>query len=209
MNPIRAVSPYNGTQLEICSLKSKAWRKMQASLPCILTANYWRLFEPCFPGLSSRGAGVQTNGAVHWLEKRTADTHETELILSFNLARERFEELPLVSYNKEDSSVSELQLLGGHSSVQVHKRKTSEIEVWVMKEYGVQGSWTKTATMPEDPGPSFADSFYGDWLVPFSLCSNGCLLVDMNGNEVLIYDPKRMAFSKIELGEKKNMFLVQ
>ncbi|CAM8901263.1 unnamed protein product [Rhodiola kirilowii] len=210
---IRAASPYNGatsTQLEIYSLKSNAWRKMQASLPCILTDNYWRLFEPCFPGLYSRGTGVQTNGAVHWLEKRTADTHETELILSFNLAKEHFEEvIPLLDNNKQDSFISELQVLGGCLSVLVHKWKTSRIELWVMKEYGIKSSWTMTATMPDNPGPLFEDSFNGDWLVPFGLCANGYLLFEMDGCEVLIYYPDRMIFSKIDLGENQNMFLVQ
>ncbi|KAL9689501.1 hypothetical protein QQ045_009887 [Rhodiola kirilowii] len=211
---IRAVSPYyNGTtstQLEIYSLKSNAWRKMQASLPCILTDNYWRLFDTWFQGLYSRRTGVQTNGAVHWLEKRTADTHETELILSFNLVKEHFEEvIPLLDNNKQDSFISELQVLGGCLSVLVHKWKTSEIELWVMKEYGVKSSWTMTATMPDSPGPLFEDSFNGVWLVPFGLCANGCLLVEMDGCEVLIYYPDRMIFSKIDLGENQNMFLVQ
>uniref|UniRef100_A0A7N0UJK0 F-box associated beta-propeller type 1 domain-containing protein n=1 Tax=Kalanchoe fedtschenkoi TaxID=63787 RepID=A0A7N0UJK0_KALFE len=210
---IRAVSPYLGTTstcLEIYTLKDNAWRQIQASLPFVLTASYWRMVEPHFPGISTRGAGVHTNGAVHWLENRVADTRESGFILSFNLASEQFEQvIPLPDYNKEDSQLCELQVLRGHLSLIVRNWKTSEIEIWVMGEYGVKGSWTQTVTMPDDPGPAFEDSFMGDWFIPFSGCRNGCLLVDMNGSEVLIYDPQRKTFSKVELGENQQLFLVQ
>uniref|UniRef100_A0A7N0UMS4 F-box associated beta-propeller type 1 domain-containing protein n=1 Tax=Kalanchoe fedtschenkoi TaxID=63787 RepID=A0A7N0UMS4_KALFE len=208
---IRAVSDDDGTTstyLEIYSLKDNAWRQIQASLPCVLTANYWGRIEHYFPGIKTRGSGVHTNGAVHWLESRNVDTpDESDLILSFNLASEKFEEvIPLPDYDKEYSSP-------GPPNFQDRPCRnwmTSDREIWVMEEYGVKGSWTMILTMPADPGPEFQDSFIGDWFIPFSYCcGNGCLLMDMNGCEVLIYDPKRKTFSKIELGENRHLFLVQ
>uniref|UniRef100_A0A7N0UJ78 F-box domain-containing protein n=1 Tax=Kalanchoe fedtschenkoi TaxID=63787 RepID=A0A7N0UJ78_KALFE len=170
---IRAVSPDPGTTstcLEIYTLKDNAWRQIQASLPCVLTAIYWRMIKPSFPGISLRGAGLHTNGAVHWLEIRNVDTpDESDLILSFNLASEQFEEvIPLPDFNKEDSQLCELQVLRGHLSLIVQNGKTCEIDIWVMGEYGVKGSWTKIVTMPNDPGPEFEEWFMDDWFIPFS-----------------------------------------
>ncbi|KAK9016764.1 hypothetical protein V6N11_079258 [Hibiscus sabdariffa] len=85
------------------------------------------------------------NGAVHWIgyQKRN-NVGFTNVILGFDLSAEEFFEISLpeslIGLGPMDLSTMKY----GESSIAVLKRDPgNEHELWVMKEYGVVGSWTK------------------------------------------------------------------
>ncbi|KAK9016771.1 hypothetical protein V6N11_079265 [Hibiscus sabdariffa] len=85
------------------------------------------------------------NGAVHWIgyQKRN-NVGFTNVILGFDLSAEEFFEISLpeslIGLGPMDLSTMKY----GESSIAVLKRDSeNEHELWVMKEYGVVGSWTK------------------------------------------------------------------
>ncbi|KAK8503655.1 hypothetical protein V6N12_024827 [Hibiscus sabdariffa] len=89
------------------------------------------------------------NGAVHWIgyQKRN-NVGFTKVILGFDLSAEEFFEISLpeslIGLGPMDLSTMKY----GESSIAVLKRDPgNEHELWVMKEYGVVGSWTKVLTL--------------------------------------------------------------
>ncbi|KAL4379754.1 hypothetical protein GQ457_02G031860 [Hibiscus cannabinus] len=89
------------------------------------------------------------NGAVHWIgyQKRN-NVGFTNVILGFDLSAEEFFEISLpeslIGLGPRDLSTMKY----GESSIAVLKRDPgNEHELWVMKEYGVVGSWTKVLTL--------------------------------------------------------------
>lgn len=79
--------------------------------------------------------GVFLNGFLHWVgESRNGSVS----IFAFDVENERFLELPTPPSASEFKTI---RIFNGWLSVFVKSRGV--ISVWVMKDYGVDGSWTK------------------------------------------------------------------
>jgi len=113
--------------VNVYSLKSGSWKKAESS--------------PDYQPVASKvGPAVFLDGCIHWFSRRTIDQKDT--IVAFDLAEEKFREVPLP--NSIDSC--KLAVLGGCLCTFDETRP----DVWVMKEHGVQKSWTKfTINHPE------------------------------------------------------------
>ncbi|KAK8475066.1 hypothetical protein V6N12_035237 [Hibiscus sabdariffa] len=114
------------------SLNQNCWKRVNAIPP-----NY--AFDPAEISLPF------VNGAVHWIgyQKRN-NVRSTNVILGFDLSAEEFFEISLpeslIGLGPMDLSTMKY----GESSIAVLKRDPGNVhELWVMKEYGVVGSWTK------------------------------------------------------------------
>ncbi|KAK9016741.1 hypothetical protein V6N11_079235 [Hibiscus sabdariffa] len=89
------------------------------------------------------------NGAVHWIgyQKRN-NVGFTNVILGFDLSAEEFFEISLLESLIGLGPMDLSTMKYGESSIAVLKSdRGSEDELWVMKEYGVVGSWTKASTL--------------------------------------------------------------
>ncbi|KAK9016760.1 hypothetical protein V6N11_079254 [Hibiscus sabdariffa] len=89
------------------------------------------------------------NGAVHWIgyQKRN-NVGFTNVILGFDLSAEEFFEISLPESLIGLGPMDLLTMKYGESSIAVLKSdRGSEDELWVMKDYGVVGSWTKASTL--------------------------------------------------------------
>ncbi|KAK9016784.1 hypothetical protein V6N11_079278 [Hibiscus sabdariffa] len=120
-----------------------------------LNENCWKRVNAIPPSYTSYSCELLVpfvNGTAHWIgyQKRNNGVF-TNAILGFDLSAEEFFEISL------DESLIGLGLMVlstmkyGESSIAVLKRdQTNELwdlaEMWVMKEYGVVGSWTKVLT---------------------------------------------------------------
>ncbi|XP_076920045.1 F-box protein At3g07870-like [Bidens hawaiensis] len=118
--------------VEVFSLASRAWRK-----PCNRLRNTIQVTwsQVCF------------NGAIHWVayEKRI-DTTPRCLIVSFELVHEVFDEMSLPDglAQQHVSNLSISTRKGQLTVIEYDMEKGKEgCGVWVMKEYGVMGSWEK------------------------------------------------------------------
>ncbi|MFS7917729.1 putative F-box domain-containing protein [Helianthus anomalus] len=104
----------------------------------------WLPVEQTFPYdfllVSCRGQGACVSGAVHWLLNQKPDSDNDYLMVSFDLASQSFQSVPLPeffnNYENIDIGVFEGCLCvvgsGGYC-----------VDVWVVGEYEVKESWSK------------------------------------------------------------------
>ncbi|KAM4111490.1 hypothetical protein ACJW30_05G071500 [Castanea mollissima] len=121
-----------GIEVKIYSLILQAWKKVEEPGPNKL------------PWISSSPA-VSTNGAAHWftIPDRSVPGQE---ILAFDFANNEkflFYKTPVQPIDTDDIQKTGLGVLGGCLCFVVNDCKNMCHEVWLMKEYGVENSWTK------------------------------------------------------------------
>ncbi|PRQ46614.1 putative F-box associated interaction domain-containing protein [Rosa chinensis] len=102
----------------------------------------WRKIDCLYPYKQTRVCrkdGMVLNGGVHWLVKRD----ESLVIISFLLAEEEVKEIQVPP--NCCTGVVELGIFRDRLCITLFSFSISETynEFWVMKEYGVRGSWTK------------------------------------------------------------------
>ncbi|XP_049389260.1 F-box/kelch-repeat protein At3g23880-like [Solanum stenotomum] len=122
------------SEVEVYSLKLDSWKKIGDCFP----SQYYYV----------RGDTVFFNGCIHWLTQREYGKIRPRRlpIVSFNVANEVFQEYWLPNpTEREANCISSL-----HGSLSVCAKSTSSvdnsvlnIEVWLMKEYGIEETWTK------------------------------------------------------------------
>ncbi|KAL6290487.1 hypothetical protein ACE6H2_007997 [Prunus campanulata] len=113
--------------------------------------NSWkRIHHPpsCFRSPTTTSLGPLTNEALHWLYPNVCEEEPT--ILTFDLAKEEFREVPCPSFNGDGDSndVKDMgvQVVSGGGeclcfSFTRRRGGVELIEFWVMREYGVRESW--------------------------------------------------------------------
>ncbi|XP_019192404.1 PREDICTED: F-box/kelch-repeat protein At3g23880-like [Ipomoea nil] len=117
----------------VASLKNKVWRKV--------------LFP--YEVESVRDGGVNFHNTLHWRVAQSATDWYSSLrckkVVYFDAESDEFKELPTPSFPAGEScSILGLGIIdhGRHLCIAREKRKkTGELEVLVMKEYGVKNSW--------------------------------------------------------------------
>ena len=97
--------------------------------------------------------GSLLNGAIHWLAFR----HDVSrnVIIAFDLVERSFSEIPLPNDFEYDFNFCDLWVHGGFLSLCVKDIGPGTVtEIWVMEEYKVQSSWTKSIVVPLDDIPT-------------------------------------------------------
>lgn len=152
------------------------------------------------------GQGCLSNGALHWIELDGSRSR----IISFDLAREKFQELVSLSsfVDKEflDHNPSYGTFVGIGSTIEdsllvyfyvpSHTSETT-LTVWVMNEYGVKASWTKLVHISPKidlPWPRFG---IHDSLFPVRILENGEVLMSCNEHELVQYNPKEKTYKTV------------
>nr|XP_011461580.1 PREDICTED: F-box/kelch-repeat protein At3g23880-like isoform X1 [Fragaria vesca subsp. vesca]XP_011461581.1 PREDICTED: F-box/kelch-repeat protein At3g23880-like isoform X1 [Fragaria vesca subsp. vesca] len=139
--------PRDQTFVEVYSLAAGSWSDS-------------RLVDPqCGINIGSPQAFV--NGALHWDAHRFRSSSYRYFILAFDVSSELFREMMLPkSLDPNLASFLSLQLSvsGDGKSLAMFVRdstRSSFLDIWVMKEYSVQESWTKLYSIyPQDPADS-------------------------------------------------------
>ncbi|KMT16047.1 hypothetical protein BVRB_3g052190 [Beta vulgaris subsp. vulgaris] len=127
-------------KVHVFSMKSNSWRCIETTYlggsPLIIDSNM------CIP-IPSSSCALIDNYLMHWLLKSSAGNWS---LVCFNLDKERWvADIRLPDFNYYDGDIGcdvDLGVLDGCLcfSVQSYYDK---FNVWIMKEYGVHGSWTK------------------------------------------------------------------
>ncbi|CAN6559014.1 unnamed protein product [Malus baccata var. baccata] len=129
------------------------------------------------------------NGAIHWIGERNLAGGVVEcFILAFDVGSDSFHRI-MVPKNSRSSKPYQLSISGYGKSIALFRQYFElvdpYVEIWVMKEYGMEESWTKlTILLP--PGPE-RDSLYQP------LCfrkSGDVVLVVFDGCEDDVYDDR-------------------
>ena len=167
----------NNSRIDVFSLKSNDWRsiiihseKDHATI----------LYEK----------GVFLHGAAHWIAASSSSSDP--IILAFDFEEKKFKEMaiPVKNYG------ARLQVIEGH--LYVYDCKEYLKEKWVMKDYGVEASWTKLASPYSYPYPSKYQLL--DFL-------NNQHLLLINDEKVVLWDHKEniendaMTYEKLLISE--------
>ncbi|KAF7813729.1 F-box/kelch-repeat protein [Senna tora] len=119
------------SQFQFFSIKANSWRKIEGGTNFSYATDMILNYSLVGPFL---------NGAIHWLLCR----HDPldEVILAFNVTKRNLMEIPLPDDYGTDYLFLFLQTLGGCLSLCEIFDDTTNI--WLMKEYGMKSSWTKS-----------------------------------------------------------------
>ncbi|KAK9160751.1 hypothetical protein Syun_007092 [Stephania yunnanensis] len=147
----------------------------------LLSLNSWKVI-PDIPYESYYRAGRLLNGALHWVATRCNALDESSLIISFDIGDEVFREVPLPEFEDGKGQVN-VAVLAGCLCILRHCKL--HLEVWVMKRYGVGESWTRLFLIGQ---PTY-NQFLG-YIKPLCISKNGEILLDKDGEHLILYDPK-------------------
>ncbi|XP_057453071.1 F-box/kelch-repeat protein At3g23880-like [Lotus japonicus] len=124
------------TEIRVFSLKTKSWCDIK-----YVNVRYMDCGYNSGPG----HPGVFLNGSLHWQVTRM-DTG-LDVVIAFDLVKNSLSDIPLSSELAAEwtEKVYYLRELGGYLSMCYAggSRRRERAEIWVMKEYKVQSSWTK------------------------------------------------------------------
>ncbi|XP_076922049.1 F-box/kelch-repeat protein At3g06240-like [Bidens hawaiensis] len=131
VNASRSISS-NSISCQVFNLKTGLWRTVQTT--------HMSINDPDIIGSFS-------NGAIHWIVRHSPHDdgfNKREMILSFDIKDEIFMEIVLPNGGENEQSefwcLGDLKgclyaVYGGDNGV--------DMEMWVMKEYGIESSWSK------------------------------------------------------------------
>ncbi|XP_061995143.1 F-box protein At3g07870-like [Rosa rugosa] len=145
------------------------------------------------------------HGALHWVP---FEGYSSEFIYSFNFEREKFQPLPPPSYfgpfEKEYSHCLKLGVLEGSLVLSAFGADTSKFDLWIMKDYGVQESWTKILVI-ENLNLHLSNSGC-ELLEPLMFLRNGDILMTVDDRYVAFYDQKRKRFCEAIMSQTEGKF---
>ncbi|KAK7295543.1 hypothetical protein RJT34_18453 [Clitoria ternatea] len=132
---IESSCPVRSTEVEFFSLKTNSWN-------CVKFQGLYDEIKQEFK------AGVLVNGAIHWL---VLPVHShLPAIVAFDWTEQSFYEIPPPPTDyltlDEFAAFPKPRVMGGYLAVCYpgYRMEVDVIEIWVMKEYRVRSSWTKT-----------------------------------------------------------------
>ncbi|OVA20843.1 F-box domain [Macleaya cordata] len=160
-----------------------------------LGSNSWRNVETSFPfnSLNWEASGVLVNGVLHWKRSNGIESNAPVVIVSFDIADERFQEMTLPKCLHYNSDLV-VCAVGGSLCIVANSHKDLNVDVWVMKDYGMLESWTKLFTISQQSGIHY--------LRPIQSFKNGEILfeAELSGSlksALVSYDPKHERATRI------------
>ncbi|XP_052490376.1 F-box protein CPR1 [Gossypium raimondii] len=133
-----------------------------------LRSNRWRRIKDFSFYLNfSREFGILANNALHWMVFRTPEPLNKELV-GFDLGSEEFRFLELPDCYLDEAFFFDIKAMGGDICLTATFRDFINVDVWIMKEYGVKESWIKLVSYYE-PESIQASPFP----VPLAFSKNG------------------------------------
>ncbi|PHU29882.1 hypothetical protein BC332_01975 [Capsicum chinense] len=164
----------DSTFLDVYSMKMDLWRRLE-SIPYNLLTN-----------LSGGTPGVLVNGALHWMASKTSSV----VIIAFDLSDEKFLEVPAPStLDKNDLDLYGLTALRGCLCM-FSAILEDEIDVWMMREYRVEESWTRFSI-------ARMDLEYG--FVPFNPISDDDVVLSVDRDKLTVYNMKEDHWRYVEV----------
>ncbi|GAU41599.1 hypothetical protein TSUD_196690 [Trifolium subterraneum] len=118
-----------------------------------LRANMWKEIEDIdIPYTSAVDAepklGLLFSGAIHWIAY--LDDLQEDVIVAFDLMERKLLDMHLPEEFDGEPEYSDLWVFGEFLSLSTMNNTNNTVQIWVMKEYKVHSSWTKTHVLSTD-----------------------------------------------------------
>ncbi|XP_071711647.1 F-box/kelch-repeat protein At3g06240-like [Rutidosis leptorrhynchoides] len=133
--------------------------------------------------------GTFLNGSIHWLARYSNNNSKHRVVASFSVKKETFSDLsvppqePLLPYYA-------LSVLKGRLSALCDGRSYTDMEVWLMMEYGVVNSWSKLFKIPLGNGIGF--------MRPLSCVNEDEIVLEIDLQSYAIYNAKTNRFKGVK-----------
>ncbi|KAK1353732.1 putative F-box and associated interaction domains-containing protein [Heracleum sosnowskyi] len=144
-----------------------------------------------------------TNGRLHWVTLGVRNIVHGLIIISFDLAEEKFYEIPRPDFSDLiESENYHLAILRGCLSAVVYGHGLRrDLEIWLMRDYNVKESWVKEfkirAYVPESPFRKlqrpvliWRNSIIRATLRVLCTLENGEILIEYRLGKFAVYDPQ-------------------
>lgn len=163
-------------------------------------------FKVCGVGCGSRVSGVVAyknydfidtvgtflNGSLHWLAHHSSNNDENRVVASFNISKETFRDLCLPP-QQGSLPYYILGVLQGCLSAVCDDMNYTDVDVWLMTEYGVVKSWTKFMKIPLNTGIENIS-----YMMPLRLVNENEILAEIDLQSFVIYNVKKRRFSRVK-----------
>ncbi|KAL6513168.1 hypothetical protein OROGR_020654 [Orobanche gracilis] len=124
------------SEVKVYSLKANSWRRVRD-----FPNGYYIGNRLCW--------AAYVNGCLHWVVVKRPESDGSQFIVAFDIGREVFKVVPQPKYDKVDSTMFvNVGVLDRCLRVMAIYAKV-RTDVWIMKEYGVEKSWTKLFSVPQ------------------------------------------------------------
>ena len=156
------------SHLEFFSLRANAWKEIEGT------------HFPYMNASDDPRVGSLFNGAIHWLAFRH-DLPMNNVIVAFDLMERKLLELSLPDDFYYEPTFCDLWVFREFLSICVMGDDT--VEIWVMKEYKVRSSWTKTLVLS-------CSSIPIHYFSPICCTKRGDIIGTDGGSGLVKYDGK-------------------
>jgi len=120
-----------------------------------LDTYFWKSIQECpFDAVSTRQCGKFVSGTINWLTYIDISWQSARSIVSFDLEKESCRKV--LPPDDEGVDVSNLTLGVLRDFLCI----VSGNDIWIMKEYGIQESWTKLFTVSNMQDPSKSNKLF-------------------------------------------------
>ncbi|PIA62414.1 hypothetical protein AQUCO_00200431v1 [Aquilegia coerulea] len=144
--------------------------------------NSWRRIEEFRYKIIYRVYGTFLSGSIYWLAAHKLIKSSNYFIIAFDLVDKQFRELPLPQY-EENKNLNHIVLdTLDECLCSLRRINIKQVELWTMKEDGLQTSWTKLYTIRMDRPLMESKLLY------YNAASANLLLKD--GYTIIFYDTK-------------------
>ncbi|KAM7497928.1 hypothetical protein LguiA_022342 [Lonicera macranthoides] len=171
---------------ELFELSTSSWRNVSASIDISYMIKPW-------------STQAVLNGVVHWVGLTRKDVHD--VIVSFDFKSKTFGVMRVPHRAEMDVNLRLCVAVFGESLSLIDERiymNETYCNIWVMKEYGVEHTWTRQLKIDTTPVPHPRRSF--DCLrVLYGFTNNGDVLLAENSDsgDLVSYDPKSRNVKKL------------
>ncbi|TKY73346.1 F-box protein CPR30 [Spatholobus suberectus] len=179
-------------------------RRRGAEVHCFSSrTNSWSCIEGAVPYLElgdEFGHGLFLNGALHWLVYSYDDKHSK--IIAFDVTERRLSEIPLPHGLEASPYLYHLRVMEGCLCLCCALRNCTAVltEIWMMKEYKVQSSWTESFVF-------FTHSYPFHRFFPICFTKNGEILGHDCGKILVRLNDRRELLNYRELPEHRALEL--
>uniref|UniRef100_A0A1J3JQ33 F-box protein CPR30 n=1 Tax=Noccaea caerulescens TaxID=107243 RepID=A0A1J3JQ33_NOCCA len=174
-------------EIKVFSLKRNSWKRIKRVLPAIQL-----LFYFYYHLLYRRGYGVLASNSLHWVLPRRPGLIGFNTIIRFDLASEEFEILGFPEVLAHENI--DIGVLDGRLCLMCN-HEFAYVDVWVMKEYNVEASWSKLFRVTK---PKSVDSF--DFMRPLIWSKDRSkILLEINNAKLVWFDLASKRFRTLRI----------